>query len=471
MKNIYMDGVNNKYYLKNKDGVDKLGSGGNSSVFCVTNLDDNNNFAMKVFSVPINDGGYDKKMIRFKEEIRLLSSLNHSNIVKIIDSSNSKSDNLFYILPVYKYNLKRYMEENKDLEKIKKIDIFIGVLKGLIYLDDNNIIHRDLKPENIFLNDETDIVIGDFGIAKDNSVDMAITRKNERLCNYKYAAPEQRTLGEINSRTDMYALGIMMKEFFFIEKLFDSSNNIKCFLTYIVNLLLNVEQNNRLEAAEVFYLLTIYKNLLEYKKGNNVIFNSRLFSLSNKNNDYLIPRNDLTSCNNQTKDDFVKFFAERKDKILQISLFYNNSEKKILFTRKVFCDIHKIKSNYGLDSSIILDFFDDCLIFKIDSRFSFKFYDKINYHRKRWMYAMKIQLPLLDSIKKDKITGQYIYSARSFLYYDERHKQYFKKKGVGMRLDQEILLFCTSTSSLIDKQRVPDFHYYFIFDNIKFELK
>eukprot|EP01029_Cantina_marsupialis_P002354 TRINITY_DN1218_c0_g2_i1.p1 TRINITY_DN1218_c0_g2~~TRINITY_DN1218_c0_g2_i1.p1 ORF type:complete len:847 (+),score=230.13 TRINITY_DN1218_c0_g2_i1:153-2693(+) len=100
------------------------------------------------------------------------------------------------------------------------LKIFIGVLKGLLYIHNNNIIHRDVKPANIFFDDDCKVRIGDFGLAKyleENGSEIE-TQGNSGsshttgLGTHSYAAPEQIAHHEYSISADMYSIGIILFE-------------------------------------------------------------------------------------------------------------------------------------------------------------------------------------------------------------------------------------------------------------------
>jgi len=84
---------------------------------------------------------------------------------------------------------------------------------ALKYLKTKKVVHRDIKPSNIFYDEKRDIVLlGDFGIAHFKNSDM--TKKNNRLANFLYHAPEQGNKGKIGHYTDIFSLGLIINEMF-----------------------------------------------------------------------------------------------------------------------------------------------------------------------------------------------------------------------------------------------------------------
>ena len=144
----------------------EIGEGGFSHVYKVLNKKDNKYYALKEISE------FDENT---KNEVKILSSINHDNIVNYYNSFIQK-DNSFsqkeklYIVMEYceKGDLRKLINSHKEKkQKIKENEIIkISICEGLKEIHKRNIIHRDLKPENIYLNKDLKIKIGDFGISK-----------------------------------------------------------------------------------------------------------------------------------------------------------------------------------------------------------------------------------------------------------------------------------------------------------------
>ena len=118
----------------------------------------------------------------------------------------------------------RYTGSLRDLIQDKRIEpdavlrFWAQMLDGVEAAHLREITHRDLKPENILYDDKLRLVIADFGIAEfsgDEIYTVVETKPNERLANFQYAAPEQRSRGGYcDVRTDIFALGLILNEMF-----------------------------------------------------------------------------------------------------------------------------------------------------------------------------------------------------------------------------------------------------------------
>lgn len=189
---------------------EKIGSGGFGTVWKCERKEDKKIFAEKILDDDINEEA--KK--RFKREVRILSELDHPNIVKVIGKRLSKQP-LFYIMPLYKNSLdKEFPDMTGNQERI--IQIFNQILDAIEYSHSQGVIHRDLKPQNILLNSDNDLVVSDFGLGRQfTSESTRQTQTGFGLGTPLYMAPEQFTDAKNASEvSDIYALGRMLLELY-----------------------------------------------------------------------------------------------------------------------------------------------------------------------------------------------------------------------------------------------------------------
>lgn len=191
-----------------------IGEGGNSRVFEVS--DGKDNYAIKILKENINKTHNQ----RFKNELYFGLINQHENIIQVIDHGLHNEDGhelSFYVMPLYKSNLREEMKKGILHERI--IPIFLGILRGLKFAHEKGITHRDIKPENILYDTGNErVIIADFGIAQFTVEELwtiVETKKADRLANYQYSAPEQRIKGgETSQATDIYAAGLILNEMF-----------------------------------------------------------------------------------------------------------------------------------------------------------------------------------------------------------------------------------------------------------------
>lgn len=156
---------------------------------------------------------------RLDREIQALQSIDNPNVVKLVEYTfSSKPGDLRH------YVVEEFIE-GQDLQEIlvtgekwpiKAVaELFSGVCGGLTALREKEIVHRDLKPANIRVRPNGSPVIVDFGLARHLALpDLTQTAFGAGIGTPKYFAPEQfeGTKHDIDHRTDLFALGIMMYE-------------------------------------------------------------------------------------------------------------------------------------------------------------------------------------------------------------------------------------------------------------------
>ncbi len=193
-----------------------LGEGGSGYVYEVK---DDNGQRLAVKLLKKQSVTTDKRK-RFQNEITFCQRSSHSNIISVIDSGVFFDDGVavpFYIMPFYDSSLRNLISNGLKPEVI--IRLFSQLLDGADAAHLQGIVHRDLKPENILYNTvDGKLVLADFGIARfteDELYTAVETKAQDRLANFQYAAPEQRVRGRnIDNRTDIYAIGLILNEMF-----------------------------------------------------------------------------------------------------------------------------------------------------------------------------------------------------------------------------------------------------------------
>lgn len=196
--------------------IEQIGQGGSGTVFLAESTD-GDKFAIKAIN---KNNSNRNKIKRFKNEINFCLKNDHKNIIKIIDFGlyeNDKLNCLFYVMPFYDSNLRKEIEKGIELNSI--INIFLQLLSGLDFAHKKRIWHRDIKPENILYDTSNNtVIIADFGIAhfcEEDIITAVETKVADRLANFTYASPEQRTKGiPVDGRADIYALGLILNEMF-----------------------------------------------------------------------------------------------------------------------------------------------------------------------------------------------------------------------------------------------------------------
>lgn len=215
--------VGDRYQL-----VRLLGKGGHGRVYEAVHVHLDRHYALKVLGSPDEERGTKG---RFEREAKLLSLLNHENIVGVVDAGIDPVRGQYLVLELVSgKTLAEYLDKQVTLNTPLLISIVNQVARGLHHAHQQKIVHRDLKPENIMLSPQPDggflVKILDFGIAKlTEPGPEAITRSGWSLGTAAYMAPEQaRGARDLDERVDVFAFGVVVYELLTGKRPFDGSS-------------------------------------------------------------------------------------------------------------------------------------------------------------------------------------------------------------------------------------------------------
>jgi serine/threonine protein kinase len=176
---------------------------------------------------------------RFFLEASMTSKLRHPNTVTIFDYGHT-DDDIYYMAMEYLegYTLHRAIRQVGHLPEERTAHISRQICRSLREAHTLGVVHRDLKPANVYLlehGDEPDYVkVLDFGLVKDVSSDSEeLTKAGLFMGSPKYMAPEQINGGVIDSRTDIYALGIIMYEMVTGKVPFDRPKSVDILMAHV----------------------------------------------------------------------------------------------------------------------------------------------------------------------------------------------------------------------------------------------
>jgi len=188
--------------------LEKLGEGGMGVVFKAEDIKLKRTVALKFLPADITDA---QAKERFIHEAQAASALDHPRICTIYEIDETSDGRLFIAMAYCDgETLKRRIErERLSLEDAVNIVIQIG--NGLAQTHKQGIVHRDIKPANIIITRDGYVKIVDFGLAK-LSFATRITRTGTSMGTPVYMSPEQVTGQEVNHRTDIWSLGVILYE-------------------------------------------------------------------------------------------------------------------------------------------------------------------------------------------------------------------------------------------------------------------
>ncbi|TDN43455.1 serine/threonine-protein kinase [Curtobacterium flaccumfaciens] len=186
----------------------RIARGGMATVYLATDVRLERRVAIKIMHGHLADDQAFRE--RFIQEARSAARLSHPNLVGVYDQG-AEGDTAYIVMEyIPGITLRDLLQEHHALTPEQATDILRAVLAGLASAHRAGIVHRDLKPENVLLADDGRIKLGDFGLARATTANTATGAA--LLGTIAYLSPELVTRGAADSRSDIYALGIMLYE-------------------------------------------------------------------------------------------------------------------------------------------------------------------------------------------------------------------------------------------------------------------
>jgi eukaryotic-like serine/threonine-protein kinase len=194
----------------------KLGAGGMGEVFLAHDTSLDREVAIKVL-LPEFCCNLDR-VNRFKLEARAASALNHPNIITIYEIGED-GDKLFISTEFIKGETLRSLIERKALDFSSTLNIAEQITSAAATAHAAGIIHRDIKPENIMVRADGIVKVLDFGLAKPTQVEseaetreLVSTKAGMVMGSVGYMSPEQSRGKEVDARTDLWSVGVVLYE-------------------------------------------------------------------------------------------------------------------------------------------------------------------------------------------------------------------------------------------------------------------
>jgi tetratricopeptide (TPR) repeat protein/predicted Ser/Thr protein kinase len=187
-----------------------LGRGGMGVVYKARQMSLDRSVALKILPPSLSsDSSFVK---RFKREARAVAKFSHSNIIQIFDITEEQDLHFFSMEYVEGKTLDKVLEEKGTLEPNEAVKIISQAALALEHAHKNNIIHRDVKPSNIIVDDLGNVKVMDFGLARALDERSRVTQSGALVGTLGYMSPEQCCGKELDFRTDIYSLGVMLYE-------------------------------------------------------------------------------------------------------------------------------------------------------------------------------------------------------------------------------------------------------------------
>jgi tRNA A-37 threonylcarbamoyl transferase component Bud32/tetratricopeptide (TPR) repeat protein len=190
--------------------VEKLGQGGMGVVYRARDTKLDRTVALK-FLPPHLSLDEDAKL-RFVQEAKAASALDHANICTIHDIAETDNGELYIVMALYEGQTLRYRLSEEDFSVDRCLSIGAQLARALERAHEAGIVHRDLKPANVLVTDRDEVKLLDFGLAKLTSSRQDLTQTGATLGTAGYMSPEQLDGGDVDPRADLFSLGAVLYE-------------------------------------------------------------------------------------------------------------------------------------------------------------------------------------------------------------------------------------------------------------------
>ncbi len=199
--------------------LQKLGEGGMGVVY----MAEQKKPVERRVALKIIKPGMDSRQIvaRFEAEQQVLALMDHPNIARVFDAGCTESGYPYFVMELVKGVPITQFCDDGHLTARQRIELFVSVCHAVQHAHQKGIIHRDLKPSNILVtlyDDEPVPKVIDFGVAKATNQQLTertlFTQVGQIVGTWEYMSPEQAVLNQldVDTRTDIYALGVILYE-------------------------------------------------------------------------------------------------------------------------------------------------------------------------------------------------------------------------------------------------------------------
>jgi beta-lactam-binding protein with PASTA domain/predicted Ser/Thr protein kinase len=209
----------------------KLGAGGMADVYLAEDQELGRRVAIKILNGRhANDAQF---IERFRREAKNAAALNHPNIVSIYDRGNA--EDTYYIAMEFLdgRTLKELIISRGAAPINVAIEYARQILSALRFAHRHGIVHRDIKPHNVLVDAEGRVKVTDFGIARAGTSQM--TETGSIVGTAQYLSPEQARGGEVDQRSDLYSLGIVLYELLTGKTPFDGETPVEIAMKHLSN--------------------------------------------------------------------------------------------------------------------------------------------------------------------------------------------------------------------------------------------
>ena len=200
---------------------ESIGTGGMGEVYLATDIIAGRKAALKL--LPMRFTGDAERLKRFEQEAHAVVGLNHPNILTVYEIGEDHSTHYIASELIEGETLRQRLMRGR-IEVGEAVDVAIQVANALAAAHQAGIVHRDIKPENIMLRPDGYVKVLDFGIAKLAEEELPVTMPRDEalllvetnlgsiLGTVRYMSPEQACGAQVDKRTDIWSLGVVLYE-------------------------------------------------------------------------------------------------------------------------------------------------------------------------------------------------------------------------------------------------------------------
>ncbi len=217
----------------------KLGSGGMSTVYLARDEVLDRPVAVKLMHQEMTR--HEDQLERFNQEARAVAKLSNPNVVAVIDAGEDGGRPYIVLEYVQGETLKQRISRVGALEVTEALAYGVEVAQGLSVAHERQMVHRDVKPQNVLIDATGRAKLTDFGISRQLN-DEGVTATGKVIGTTDYVAPEQAMGKEVDPRSDIYSLGIVLYEMLTGDVPFHAENQIGVAMKHVNEELPDVQE-------------------------------------------------------------------------------------------------------------------------------------------------------------------------------------------------------------------------------------
>jgi eukaryotic-like serine/threonine-protein kinase len=186
-----------------------LGEGGMGAVYLARDTELDRVIALKVIRPEL--AGDPAILQRFKQELILARHITHKNVIRIFDLGEADGIRFITMEYVDGEDLRTLLRRSGKFDAGEAVDTAVQICRALDAAHSEGVIHRDLKPQNVMRDTHGRIVVMDFGLAR-SLESNGVTQTGALVGTLEYMSPEQALGGQLDQRSDLFAVGLILFE-------------------------------------------------------------------------------------------------------------------------------------------------------------------------------------------------------------------------------------------------------------------